>query len=320
MSTSLGTYTKWVERSEWDFSIEFQPYGVCEPCSTAVGGHWTTNGPGATNANSCVCEPGYSGPNCDVYGVCADMLPGGSLIGLLFNSDTKLVQYTQLSSFDDDNLFDIERYLRDFLYVLVDLDGDSFISVHNALDTLRYRSIFAAGMTALPLWCSKGSKGDCYEGSVAVSVVFRDAMINILDPKRTFDGSGSSILTQMIATYPKSNWDKQTCVNYDYSVARPDVHGLDISWTLTTGTAHLGLICGYINGINSALFTTGAIQDGSSRSVVDDDLPNDENLGKRVYCLSVVYCDLSSSYTSCLHMEAPRYQDFVCTVGLFYVR
>lgn len=299
---------------------------MCMPCSikgnpnftdsiNSPSSHWTTNGPGADSIGRCACEAGFAGTDCEVV-KCSDFLPGGSLVGLLFNSDTELIKYSRLPTVDDNQIFDMKNYLRTLLTVWIDFDGDGVISVTNAMDALRFRNIYTFGITSLPLWCSAGN---CYDDNVPVSLLFRDALENFGSDKGTFDGSGSPLVTSMLSTFPNTGWDEDTC--FQYNSNNRNGYNVTTDWIFDTSFANVGRVCGYVNGMLDTSFTSTDILSGRTTSFLDTIPPNSINANKRVYCISIVYCDKTQSLSNCkdITFDMPRHTDYVCSVGLFYV-
>lgn len=75
----------------------------CLSCNTIAGrGYYSSDG----TKGSCGCAPGYVGDYCDTV-ACADYLPGGSLIGLLFHTDRELRDFTK--SYDPSTIIHVTK-------------------------------------------------------------------------------------------------------------------------------------------------------------------------------------------------------------------
>ena len=146
---------------------------------------------GATSPSQCICQPRFTGTNCE-YSVCSNTLPGASLGSILFQADTKLRQFSSNASAYD--VVNVESYLYNLLHVGVDVNGDGNITIAEMLTALNNRLIYSAGMTQLPLWCRSAEVGAyCYDNfggdMVEVLSIYSDALLNF-NLSGTFDGSG----------------------------------------------------------------------------------------------------------------------------------
>ncbi len=154
--------------------------------------HWAGGGGGP---DSCYCELGYTGDNCEVV-KCPTQLYPLSMGSMLFFADRRLREYSDShDSSDNRTIEEAKTYLRNLLYSYVDINGDGSINKTEMLTSLRSKGVgfnlTAANETNFnsKLWCKTASLGleNCYQesgyntsDSAAVSVddIFNDAWYN----------------------------------------------------------------------------------------------------------------------------------------------
>ena len=281
---------------------------------------WTSPA-GASSSSQCTCQQGYTGTNCE-YSTCPATLPGASLGAMLFQADAKLRQFVANASAYA--VIDINAYLYNLLHVGVDVNGDGNITTTEMLTALSNRLVYSTGMTQLPLWCqSARAASQCYRGlssdMVEVSIVYGDAVSNFI-AEGTFDGSGKdcdtfiyinncllgiATLRSINATYPKPSWSIDTCRAYDHSINAAAI--ITTKWVINPNPP-INRVCGYVNGILNNEFSSSAVLSGK-QTFFDDSVPvSSVYLNKRVYCITVEYCDPPSQNVDymCLNTCPPN--------------
>ncbi len=293
----------------------------CTVCNKQAGrGHYISSG----SLASCKCAPGYVGDYCDIRD-CNAVLPGGSLIGLLFSANRDLRDFS--TSYNATKvsivLSSVRIKLRSILEQDVDMSSNDKISKDEALNALYVKSIYSKGMEVLPIWCGGDDvDGRCYTDSIDTSVILNDALNNYLTSvEHTFDGSGFAQLSSLSSTYPDSSWSSTECKTYDHGIYASTSKNVITKWKTTAPTTsgtYYVQTCGYINGLKSTAFTTDDVLKGR-RTNFTDNLPiSVNNLHKRVYCVALFYAvgctdpPTCNSYTS-LDVKTE------CSVGLYYV-
>jgi hypothetical protein len=281
---------------------------VCKTCATNISNvdHWSGGG----LLSDCVCIPGWSGSDCELD-KCSDVLRI-SLGSLYLMANRLLRSYSEL-------FYEIDRaiaraHLFDLITITLDVDGDQVITRDEFLIALADGSVDSLHMRTadFPAWCRNvlDVKSPCSYESIPTEEIFNDAYNNYLNsPSHTFDGSASSFVTSMSATFPSTSWTSAMCR------ARQDQNAV-VQWNFTklTQPASIRRVCGYTNGVmNSDFEDDSNLQLGITSTFIDT-LPVDADNGpKRVYCISVETCQggpctiATSDYS------------IACTVGLRYV-
>jgi hypothetical protein len=286
---------------------------VCTSCGT---GQFLAGA--RVSKEDCRCLPGWSGSNCDKSS-CEEDLSLGSLISLLFQSDSQLrIHAANFNGTNADRSRSANNYLEDLLNVVVDINGDGEISKDTELlPALKARHVYTSGMENFPVWCKTVSDPNaiCYYNSVNVSTVLEDAMSNYkTSVKHQFDGSGvPSVIASMNSTFPDPSWTAAQC----------QATGTDITtqWTyVSPAGSHVFRVCGYRNGIldnnfvkSPSLFSGTVTFKDTTPVLSEDDL-------KRVFCLSVQYCTLVNGTCQLSAAgEIAWLQTYECSVGLIFV-
>lgn len=123
--------------------------------------------------------------------------------------------------------------------------------------------------------------------------MFSDAMKNYqYGPFHTFDGSGVSTVTNLLATYPNPAWPTSQCQAYDRSVNASAF--ITTTWSMAASPA-VKRVCGYINGVLSNAFSTTGVLSGSQTYFRDLSPSSPSMNDKRVYCISAEYCAAGST-------------------------
>jgi hypothetical protein len=255
--------------------------------------HWIGGG---YNKKTCRCAPDWTGDQCAIP-TCPEELPSFSLGTLLFNSDSTLLQARNL------DIFNTLRYLYNLLSVSIDVTGDGIITKEEMLKYLYSRSIYSIGMETFPLWYAPDKTPRSIYG---VMDMYNEAHgLYQTSPKKKFDGSGLTFISNLASTFPNASWDNSKCNTYD--VSRPNHKFVQTSWNFTKGSG-IAKVCGYINGNLSSKFSTDEILYGRQTTFTDTTLLSTTANYKRVYCVFVFYT-----------YQGESRDGFECSVGLFYV-
>jgi hypothetical protein len=288
----------------------------CSPtgCTTEQGCHWTSD---AATFESCSCFGDWVGSDCEVLS-CSDVLSGISMASLLFHADFVLRRYSDTFNITAEQPKDAYVYLRDLVNVQIDVNGDGVVTREELLNLLFVRSVRSANMSiALPLWCENAdvpSSNCAWDGIFAIDLLDQ-AYINFMtSSEHTFDGSGTFAVSNMASTYPNPDWSDEECASYDSFQTPNEYNRVTTSWDLDILADYtLKQVCGFVNGLASAEFTTTELLSGTATSFTDF-VPVSADYGfKRVYCLALQYCrnDLCESGQILTKYE--------CSVGLFFV-
>jgi hypothetical protein len=273
---------------------------------------------GGYSPASCRCDKGWTGDHCE-YPVCLPHLGEKdlSLCSLLFYSDQTLRAASQHFLSPSFSLATTLRYLKTLLEVEVDISGNGYLTRDEVVAYLTSRSIYSKGMErVLPLWCPYPPSSSCLDEEVSVSQVLSDAMTFFeTSPKHSFDGSGISFVANMSSTYPSPFWSEQQCKEHNKAYDPLAYEHVATSWNFTglgLGDTQILQVCGYVNGLLNAEFSSSAVLSGQRTSFVDlDDISSNVSY-KRVYCISVLYQNQNEG-------DGAAYA-FECSVGLFYVQ
>jgi hypothetical protein len=287
---------------------------VCTSCGT---GQFLAGA--RVSKEDCRCLPGWSGSNCDKSS-CEEDLSLGSLISLLFQSDSQLrIHAANFNGTNADRSRSANNYLEDLLNVVVDINGDGEISKDaELLPALKARHVYTSGLENFPVWCKTVSDPNaiCYYNSVDVSTVLEDAMSNYkTSVKHQFDGSGvPSVIASMNSTFPDPSWTTTQC----------QATGTDITtqWTyVSPAVSNVFRVCGYRNGILDNNFVKFHYLVSGTATIFKDTTPvSSEDDLKRVFCLSIQYCTLFNG--ACQLSAAGEIvwlRTFECSVGLIFV-
>jgi hypothetical protein len=288
----------------------------CSPteCTVEEGCHWTSD---TATLESCACYGEWVGDDCEVL-PCNTVLGGISLASLLFHADLQLRRYSDTFNMTVEQPKDALVYLKDVINVQIDVNGDGLVTRDEVLNTLFVRSVRSANIsTSLPVWCENSdvaSNGCVWDEILTVDLI-DEAYTNFMtSSEHTFDGSGAFAVSNMASTYPNPDWSSEECASYDSFQTPNDYNRVVTTWDLDfTNDYTLKQVCGFVNGLASAEFTTTELLSGRATSFRDF-VPVSTNFGfKRVYCLSVQYCrnDLCAQGTIITKYE--------CSVGLFFV-
>ena len=185
--------------------------------------HWVGGG---YNKNTCRCRNDatgrYVGDLCDIP-MCVDFQPYVSLGTLLFNSDSILLQVYK------SDISNTLRHLYNLLSVTIDVNGDGIIAKEEMLRYLKSRSISSTGMEKFPLWFAPDkTEFDIYP----VEDLYKEAQsLYWMSPKKKFDASGLTYISNLTSTFPNPLWDDLKCDAYD--VSRPSHKDVVTSWNFT---------------------------------------------------------------------------------------
>jgi len=274
----------------------------CSHCGTnvAVSGFWS--GVGVPSRDLCRCAVGYTGENCD-FPACSPYLSGGSLVSLLFKSNTKLGVFT--ATYSPNIVLAATQYLEVFLGGDVDRDGNGIIDRLEVVEALKYRSVFVNSTIGLPLWVDVKK---VYQTQIYIADLLIDATKNyVTSIKHTFDGSGVSVATNLVSTAPMPKWSNSECAQYD-KYLHPAVNVTTTwSWTLPNYQSKVSRVCGYTNGVLEPIFNRDMTLSGEVTQYVDSQSTTTAKLTeRRIYCIAVD--DYNTASTS-----------FECSAGLYYV-
>jgi hypothetical protein len=286
---------------------------TCSPtgCTEAQGCYWTSD---TALFSSCACTGDWVGSDCEVR-PCKSVLDGISLIALVFQADVQIRRYTATFNSTKEQPKDALKYLKDLVKVQIDVNGDGVMTRDEVLNALFYRSVRSANISmSLPLWC-RNDGSDCVWEDLLTADLIDQAYDNFMrSVEHTFDGSGVFAVSNMLSTYPNADWSDADCINHDSFQTPVDYDRVTTTWEMDfTEQYTLRQVCGYVNGLASAEFTTTELLSGLATSFLDG-VPVSTDYGfKRVYCLSVQYC----KNDKCVSGET--IEQYECSVGLFFV-
>jgi hypothetical protein len=289
---------------------------TCSPtgCTEAEGCHWTSD---SANFSSCACTGDWVGSDCEVL-PCKSVLGGFSLVGLVFQADPQIRRYSSTFNSTEEQPKDALKYLQNLAKVQIDVNGDGVMTREEVLNTLFYRSVRSANISkSLPLWCRNAdvANSDCVGEDMLTADLIDQAYDNFMrSEEHTFDGSGIFSISNMQSTYPNPDWSDEDCISHDSFQTPVDYDRVTTKWEMDfTGEYTLRQVCGFVNGLASAEFTTTELLSGTATSFLDD-VPVSADYGfKRVYCLAVQYCRND-------HCESGEtLEKYECSVGLFFV-
>ena len=310
-SSGASTLTQCVTCSSGYFSTSGAV--SCALCATMSSSYATNTLPthwvGGPLKSQCKCTVGWTGDNCE-YNRCSKYTQGLSLGAMLFFSDPRIRQYSiNFNSSNIEQMKAVKSYVSTLLKTSVDINGDGNITVTEMTDALKYRSVWSSSMSNLPLWCRSATCNiDKTSILIETKKLYNDAINNFLtSPKHTFDGSGIPIITSLSSTYPSPTWTDAQCRSCNPRWFPKTYQRVMTTWNWISDSAKATAtrVCGYSNGLFNPAFVTTSVLSGTQTSFRDNVDVSENNLFKRVYCISVDYSEQT---------------DYECAVGLFYVR